>query len=205
MKSPFSLSSLTDRWQRYKSAEAAAEAASQLTAHAGQVLPFREARGRFGLEITRARRYRDVVTLATVQSAPGPIYRQLRLAEAEAEGDPVPQAGEEVPEEVQRLALALMSPLVRGSVRITDLVAYDANNDDHLILFTETSREEAQRPLERLRERVEARFAMDLQIGVAEFPEDGYTLDDLVERARGERAGPGGHLEAAGGEGGSGP
>lgn len=198
MKNPFSLSSLAERWQRRQSAEAAARAASHLTAQAELVLPFREARSRFKLEMTRARRYEDPITLAAVRSETAHIYRRLRLATTNGESRPAPSPGEKVPDEVRQLAVALMSPLVRGSIRITDLVAYDAGHDDHLILFTETSREGAWRPLDRLRERMEERFAVELRAGLAEFPADGYTLDDLVEAARGERSEDGTRLDATG-------
>lgn len=201
MKLPASFETLVERWRSYKAAGTAAEAASQLTAHAGLVLSFQEARPRFGLEIDRARRYEDPITLATVRSGAERIYRRLRLAEGDGDGrGPVSSDGA-VPDEVRQLAIALMSPLIRGSVRITDLVAYDASQDDHLILFTETSRDQACRPLTRLRDRVESRFAIDVRTGLAEFPADGYTLEDLVERAREERTAPGGRLEAAGGQG----
>lgn len=190
MKIPLSPSSLAERWRRKKTAAAASEAASELSRHAAPVLPFRESLARFSLEITRARRYRTPLTVVTVQPRADGVYRRLMLA-ADGDEPPDPPREKEVPDEVRELATALLSPLLRGSVRITDIVAYDASEDDHVALFTETTRDEAEEAVDRVREVVEERFSIELRIGAAEFPDDGLTLDDLVEKARAVRPAPG--------------
>ncbi len=195
MKIPLFPSSLAERWERRKTAAAASEAASELSQHAAPVLPFRESLARFSLEITRARRYRTPLTLVTVQPRATGVHRRLMLA---ANGDAAPDSPPEhdVPDEVRELATALLSPLLRGSVRITDVVAYDATEDDHVALFTETSKDEARNAVQRVRGVVEERFSIHLRIGAAEFPGDGLTLDDLVEKAREDRPEPGARGES---------
>lgn len=194
MKLPLSPSSLAERWQRRRTAAVASEAASELSRHAAPVLAFRESLGRFSLEITRARRYRTPLTLVTVQPRADGVYRRLMLA---ANGDSPPDTPPkgEVPGEVQELATALLSPLLRGTVRVTDIVAYDTSENDHVVLFTETSRDEALNAVQRVREVVEERFSIQLRIGSVEFPEDGLILDELVEKAREQRPAPGAESE----------
>lgn len=190
MSVPLSPASLAERWRRKKAENAASEAASELASRAAAVLPFRESLPRLGLELTRARRYDAPLALAAVEARPDRIGRRLVLA-ADAAVEVDPDDGSDMPPEVRELAAVLLSPLLRGGVRVTDLVAYDAREDDHVILFTETTREQAREALGRLRRLSEERFSVGLGVGIAEFPSDGLSLEDLVAIAREQRAAPG--------------
>lgn len=193
MSVPLSPTSLAERWRRKKAAAAASEAASELTSRAASVLPFRESLPRLALELDRARRYEVPLALAAVRARPGQLGRRLMLA-ADTGVDVDPD--DDVPPEVRELAAVLLSPLLRGGVRVTDLVAYDAREDDHVILFTETTKQQAGKAVRRLHRITNRRFSVGLDSGIAAFPSEGLILDDLVEKARDQRTPTGGGADA---------
>ena len=76
------------------------------------------------------------------------------------------------------LALFL-APVLREVLRETDVVTATAGGRC-LVVMPETGDEDAKRAIERIRE-----ICVNLRAGVAMFPRDGWTLEDLIANAQG--------------------
>jgi diguanylate cyclase (GGDEF)-like protein len=86
-------------------------------------------------------------------------------------------------------ALRCVGELLRGAFRTTDRVCR-FGGDEFAVLFPETPKEEVLRLAERIRRKLESRFpdevvpqAITASIGVAAYPADGVTTDDVVRAA----------------------
>ena len=100
------------------------------------------------------------------------------------------------------LLSALLAPSLREALRQTDIVSYTTREAQSLVVLPETTAEGATRTIERLVQMSSIQVLCPLRIGVASFPEDGWTLEDVILRAEEEwaRSGPM-HLDAGtGGE-----
>jgi hypothetical protein len=78
---------------------------------------------------------------------------------------------------------SLISSLLRDNLRACDFLTYDVSNDYYVILMPETSAALAEQAVIRLNELIVNRIKVHLRIGVAEFPKDGLTIEDLVNHA----------------------
>ena len=68
-------------------------------------------------------------------------------------------------------------------MREEDLVSYAAVRQRCLVMMPEVALEEAQQAVERVTAVCAQRFGLSLRAGIAVYPVDGWTLDDLVSRA----------------------
>jgi len=73
---------------------------------------------------------------------------------------------------------------LREVLRATDIVCYDELDGRFVLGLTESERPMARRAMARVGELFRRRLQIDLLIGVAQFPTDGLTLEDLIETAR---------------------
>jgi GGDEF domain-containing protein len=69
------------------------------------------------------------------------------------------------------------------SLRRTDLVLYQTEAERLVLVAPETHREQTLVMVERLRERAQRRFGVQLHTSVASFPEQGLTFEELLARA----------------------
>jgi hypothetical protein len=77
----------------------------------------------------------------------------------------------------------LLGAILPDRIRETDLVAYDAVLAHYVILMPELTRSQAERAVRRLDELLRARVSTPTSIGVAEFPRDGLTLEEVTASA----------------------
>jgi hypothetical protein len=112
-------------------------------------------------ELGRARRYERVFSIVVVSP----------VAEADAQNG-------------KRLQPHVTAAGLREVLRESDILCYEAADDCFVLGLTESERDAAQRALERVRTLFQDQLKIDLAVGVAQFPEDGLTLGDLVETAR---------------------
>jgi hypothetical protein len=120
-------------------------------------------------EFGRARRYERALSIVVVAPISWP---------EEHDDDHAPEA---------RLPTAL--PLLtaaglREVLRETDIMCYEPLEGRFILGLTESEGAAAQRALERVRALFQSRLRIELAIGVAQFPNDGLTLEDLIEVAR---------------------
>jgi len=144
--------------------------AEWLLARAANVPTFRNSMRRFKGELTRARRYQRPLTVACVSP------QNL---------DQTSQPGM-LAETGSFIQYPLLGCMLQNSVRESDAVAFDATTCDYIILFAEADKQQASRCLARVHNIVSNNTDTRIRAGLATFPADGYTLEDLVRVARTE-------------------
>lgn len=73
---------------------------------------------------------------------------------------------------------------LREVLRETDIMCYEPLEGCFVLGLTESESPAAQRALERVQVLFRSRLRIELAVGVAQFPNDGLTLEDLIEAAR---------------------
>lgn len=100
-------------------------------------------------------------------------FKQVNDEYGHAEGDKV---------------LKLVSEIIKASIRKMD-VAARLGGEEFVILLPETSKVEACKMLERLKERIKneskkfSKIPITISFGIASYPEDGKTIDEILKRA----------------------
>lgn len=150
---------------------------------AGDDLPaesFDEGQQEIYREIRRARRYERPATLMTVAAS---------AVDAPVGGRLTPEVLRAITE---RYAASQVGRLL---LHETDAAAVVTRRGDHfVVLLPETEQEAARAAARRLAAQAAERWGLDLQFGLASFPDQEVTLDGLLQRAeselRSEREGP---------------
>lgn len=83
-----------------------------------------------------------------------------------------------------QMVFYVLGSLVRDSLRETDLAVYSAEHHLYVVLLTESGEAEARCAVDRISRVIHDRLGVSLCAGVAEFPHDGLTLEDLFDHAR---------------------
>ena len=140
---------------------------------------------RLGSELSRARRYEHAFSIAVLSASPMTSSSEgsgngSRSAHRQGPTEKTPTIETEVPQVISLLAAAALRELLRES----DVVCYHASEDRFVLGLAESDGDAARQALRRVREMLRTRLNMRARVGVARFPEDGLTLDDLVAEAR---------------------
>jgi hypothetical protein len=135
------------------------------------VSTYRQRLAAFNRELNRARRADRSLTVVAL------------ALDRESSGPPGSTSGEP---RTTRLAYMLVGSMLRELIREHDLVAYDPATDRYVLMLVDSDRGEAIGLIGRIQDEILARSTLLLQAGLAQLPEDGLTLADLVRRA-GER------------------
>ncbi|MDH3691644.1 MAG: hypothetical protein OEU36_19550 [Gammaproteobacteria bacterium] len=72
---------------------------------------------------------------------------------------------------------------LRDALREIDVAAYDGANNQFVVALPESTEKQALLAVNRLNDIIGDRIATQLYIGVAEFPEDGLIMEDLIKHA----------------------
>ncbi len=131
---------------------------------------YREALPDFDAEVTRARRYQRPLSVLVLRCV---------LGKNGSNGSSGEHADPSYPDMISLLLGAILPDWIRE----TDLVAYDAAAGRYVILMPELTKSQAERAVRRLNELLRARVATPTSVGIAEFPGDGLTLEEIVARA----------------------
>ena len=89
-------------------------------------------------------------------------------------------------EQIPTIALIFpqISYILRNTVRKSDIVACGPAPNEFVVVLAETAKKQAQPFTERFNELIASSGLTPLRTGIAEFPPDGLTIEDLVSRAR---------------------
>ena len=149
----------------------------------GGVPSLREALPRLSTELDRARRYSRPLTIAVIGLDPvATDVGRVRLA-SEADG--------QAQTALFPLLSALLAPSLREALRQTDIVSYTTKDAQSLVVLPETTAASARLTISRLLQISAIQVLCPLRIGLASFPDDGWTLDDVILRAEEEWAASG--------------
>lgn len=146
----------------------------------GGVPTLREALPRLSNELDRARRHSR--PLAVVVFSLDPVVSDMAPSDADGESLRGVQSG------LFPVLCALLAPSLREALRQTDIVSYTTREAQSLVMMPETTAEGASRAIRRLLEVPAIQVLSPLRIGLASFPDDGWTLEDVLLRAEKEWA-----------------
>jgi hypothetical protein len=134
-----------------------------------------------GTELGRARRYEHALSIVVV--SPQALSEDGREADGGSPGDIADRLGIR-----PRRALSYLTAAgLREILRTSDIVCYDATDGRFVVGLAESDSLVGQRAMARVQRLFRSRLGIELVIGVAQFPTDALTLEDLVTIAR-ERA-----------------
>jgi hypothetical protein len=150
----------------------------------GGVPTLREVLPRLSSELDRARRHSRPLSVAVFGL--DPVATDMGRARFASESDGHTQTG------LFPLLSALLAPSLREALRQTDIVSYTTREAQSLVAFPETTADGARRTISRLLQIPAIQVLCPLRIGLAAFPDDGWTLEDVIVRAEEEwaRSGP---------------
>ena len=126
---------------------------------------------RIKIELTRSRRYHRPLSLLIIE------------AEADSRTDPREMLKGIQHDLLHRFTSARIGQIIDDSIRQTDLVVRD-HRGRFVILCPETDLPNATNLATRISKVVHDRTGLDVLSGVAAFPEEALTFDDLVQKAR---------------------
>ncbi len=81
-------------------------------------------------------------------------------------------------------AFFLLGSLVRDSLRESDIIAFAPDDQLYVAFLSESDDVAARHTARRFRQAYQERTKSTLRVGMAQFPADGFTIDDLVDQAR---------------------
>jgi hypothetical protein len=136
-----------------------------------QILPV------LGAELRRARRYQHTLS-ALVLSASGLHVSRPKLAGTGERAIPVR------PDFSTQVLYLRLGALLRNMVRESDILSSAPESLLYIVFLTETSEEGALVAVRRFEEAFVSCGGSTLRSGTAEFPRDGFIVDDLVGRAQ---------------------
>jgi hypothetical protein len=159
----------------------------------GGVPTLREVLPKLSTELDRARRHSRPLSVAVFGL--DPVATDIGQARASSESHGPNQTG------LFPLLSALLAPSLREALRQTDIVSYTTREAQSLVVLPETTAEGARRTISRVLQMSSIQVLCPLRVGIASFPDDGWTLEDVIVRAEEEwaRSGPM-HLDAGRGD-----
>jgi GGDEF domain-containing protein len=83
-----------------------------------------------------------------------------------------------------KFLFSLIGTIIRESLRDSDILSYEVIDDRFIILLTDTDEDKANNAVVRLNELVHEQIQTQLRAGIAEFPSNGLTIEDLVKYAQ---------------------
>jgi hypothetical protein len=83
-----------------------------------------------------------------------------------------------------QLRFLMLGSLLCGTLRESDVVTYAADVHEFVALLPECKGDAARQTVERLHHIYSSRMGIGLRAGMAVYPADGLTLDDLLDHAR---------------------
>lgn len=146
----------------------------------GGIPTLREVLPRLSTELDRARRHSRPLSLAVFGL--DPVASDMGRVRLASEADGQTQTG------LFPLLSALLAPSLREALRQTDIVSYTTKEAQSLIALPETTADGARRTISRLLQMSAIQVLCPLRIGLASFPDDGWTLEDVIVRAEDEWA-----------------
>jgi hypothetical protein len=122
-------------------------------------------------ELARARRYEHDLAIVVLSALPARV--------ASGDATEVGSPDSKLPQMV-----ALMTAVaLREALRHSDVVCYQAAENRFVLALTESGANDAWHALERIRLHFRSRLSLQILAGVAAFPGDAFTLDELVAAA----------------------
>jgi hypothetical protein len=152
--------------------EAALPEGELLLSKLARIRSCRDAQIDFDAEVARARRYQRPLCVLVLRCIDG--QQGLGCSPSVHTGEPC---------HPQLVDALLFGAILPDRIRRTDLVAHDAGSGRYVILMPEVSRHQVDGIVQRLTELLREGVSSSACVGVAEFPDDGLTLEEMISSA----------------------
>ena len=143
---------------------------------------YRHTNVRLVQELMRARRYHHPVTVVVMGFQVD--YHETSMLGQENSDEAIRDNLDVFAKSTFLLTFPLVGAILCESLRDSDIVSYDATSNEFVIFFIESTKAQVEQAIKRLRALLAQRTHLPLYFGLAEFPIDGFTHDELVTRAR---------------------
>ena len=163
------------RWGKAKNKEGKANSSQR--ALLSSVPSFQNTLPYMTFELTRARRYNHTlsVLILGLESAQKKVLLKKNSNLANQWGN------EQL---ASKFLFSLIGTILRESLRDSDILSFEVVNDRFIVLLTDTDEKKARNAVVRLNTLVNEQLQTQLQAGVAEFPSNGLTIEDLIKYAQ---------------------
>lgn len=146
----------------------------------GRALLFEEAAKVIQVELARSRRYDRPLSLVIIEPDSAGIAAQFQPA----------------PKEIQkhlthRFAMAQIAEILDKEARNTDIIIKQEKPDRFIILCPETQTSNTNTLIRRVVEKTRAQTGVQVGFGVAAFPEEAMTFEELLQKAEAKMVKPG--------------
>jgi hypothetical protein len=129
-------------------------------------------------ELERARRYQRTLTVAVARVQNGTARTGKSNGNGKGNG-----AYGSILFSSALVTYSVLACIVRRMLRANDAISYDLTINGCVLLLVEIDRAGAIQCLGRIQKLIHDRAALELSIGIAEYPADGYTLEELIKTA----------------------
>jgi hypothetical protein len=157
--------------------KALVEQATEVATRVAGLPNFRQSLPDLARELARARRYGRPTSL-TILSLGGHWSDETRYRGS------VSAADSELMTPTSLVATIVFGSVLQEALRESDIVTYVVAHNKYAILLTESTKAQAQRAIERLAALYHQRTLNHLRAGIAEFPVDALTLEELIASAQ---------------------
>lgn len=135
-------------------------------------------------EMARARRYQRPLTVVLLGLENGRLPEHVYHLVGDNGTDN--GTSRQILSRTTQLVSFVLGSILRDTLRESDIAAYHATEDRYILLLTESTRAQARDTVQRLNQLFHPRVHTALRAGIAEFPIDGLTLDELISSAQQE-------------------
>jgi len=148
-----------------------------------EIPSFRRALPLMAKELARVRRYQRSLAILVLHLENNGYKISTNSAKKVALLDSISYKSKSNPFQTAQFGFLLVATMLQDSLRESDIISFDAANNKFVILLPESDKAEALHAAQRLHNRFFRETSFELRVGAAEFPVDGWIVEDLVNNA----------------------
>jgi hypothetical protein len=142
----------------------------------GRTMKMDESSDEIKTELIRSRRYQRSLTVLVVEPDPSSLNESMMASVEEIQHNLA-----------RRYAMGKISEVINSTARRPDLVMHQANQ--FVLLCPETTAESSITLVDRIKSSVKSEIGVSVSVGMASFPDDALTFDELLSKATTKLAG----------------
>jgi GGDEF domain-containing protein len=171
----------TGLFRRRNETEYAIARAASLVLRTANIPSFRRSLPELAAELARARRYQRPLAVVMLGLENDRLPEHILDLGQDGNGN---AAEKQILTRTKQIVSFVLASILRDALRDSDIATYFAADDRYVLVLTESNRARAMDTVQRLNDLFYQRVRAYLRAGIAEFPTDGLTLEDLVSNAQ---------------------
>jgi hypothetical protein len=146
-----------------------------------EIASFRRSQPSILREFARVRRYQRILTVMVLHLKPNQdLPRKLSQNEQESTPEALIKSSKK---NYELLEFLIVGAILRDSLRESEITTYDARNNQFVIILPEVNKAQTMNLVERLKGLLYDKVLAQIKVGIAEYPNDGLVIEDLVKFA----------------------